>query len=370
MRRSSPGDEPRTSRNESTGRFRSSADERSCPICRAPLATSAGLVAHVHQEHRESVRAESRRSSDDIYRRYSVDNEEWMRMNLDGEVLEAVSKRMEELDGRDQDVGGEEFDDGRSATRDVTAMVRDAGGSRTIFCTYVDHYASTKKDFGWGCGYRNIQMMISCLMKRADYGERLRKMWEGKFVEENAVPSIARLQALIEEAWREGFDEMGAKQLDKTLVNTRKWIGATEVATLFSSLRINCLLVDFFSATGPNSTHPELFRWAQKYFENASENGFVPPLFLQHQGHSRTVIGVEKESSHLVNLMILDPSWSKEKVSELEVADRTGLRLLRICPSELKAKQYQIVAVNGVMGTDEEYESSKVLKSVRIQNTK
>lgn len=32
-----------------------------------------------------------------------------------------------------------------------------------------DHYASTVGDAGWGCGYRNLQMLISALLKMDIY---------------------------------------------------------------------------------------------------------------------------------------------------------------------------------------------------------
>ena len=50
-------------------------------------------------------------------------------------------------------------------------------------------------------------------------------------VRSGGVPSILRLQQVIEEAWRAGFDRAGCEQLGGRLVNSRKWIGTTEVAT-------------------------------------------------------------------------------------------------------------------------------------------
>ncbi|CAB0034145.1 unnamed protein product [Trichogramma brassicae] len=55
----------------------------------------------------------------------------------------------------------------------------------------------------------------------------------------SSIPSISKIQKMIEWAWAQGFDIQGAEQLGGKLVNTRKWIGATEVVTLLSSLRIN-----------------------------------------------------------------------------------------------------------------------------------
>lgn len=74
----------------------------------------------------------------------------------------------------------------------------------------------------------------------------------------------------------------GSEQLGCKLYNTRKWIGATEVVTLLSSLRINCQLIDFHRPTTPDGKHPELFNWVLRYFEQQKQQ---PPLYLQHQGN-------------------------------------------------------------------------------------
>ena len=56
------------------------------------------------------------------------------------------------------------------------------------------------------------------------------------------IPSIPRIQLLIEDAWNRGFDAQGRDQLNGKVHNTRKWIGATEVVAMFSSLRIKYAL--------------------------------------------------------------------------------------------------------------------------------
>ena len=53
-----------------------------------------------------------------------------------------------------------------------------------------------------------------------------------------AIPSIPKIQRLIEAAWEKGFDLQGCEQLGRKVLNTNKWIGATEVVALLSSLRI------------------------------------------------------------------------------------------------------------------------------------
>ena len=56
------------------------------------------------------------------------------------------------------------------------------------------------------------------------------------------MPSIQKLQQLIEKAWQKGFDPQGCQQLGGSVVNTRKWIGATEIVATLSSFRIKCVL--------------------------------------------------------------------------------------------------------------------------------
>jgi hypothetical protein len=61
------------------------------------------------------------------------------------------------------------IDDGSSVTRSIVPRVRAMSTTapnvvRTLLCTCVDHYASSYGDRGWGCGYRNTQMLISSLL--------------------------------------------------------------------------------------------------------------------------------------------------------------------------------------------------------------
>lgn len=62
------------------------------------------------------------------------------------------------------------IDDGTSCTKSVAPRVMSLSSSspsiiRSIVCTAVDHYASSYGDKGWGCGYRNLQMLLSSLLQ-------------------------------------------------------------------------------------------------------------------------------------------------------------------------------------------------------------
>jgi hypothetical protein len=74
---------------------------------------------------------------------------------------------------------------------------------------------------------------------------------------------------------------------------------------------------------------------------------FVPPLYLQHQGHSRTIIGYEVKRDGAVNLLILDPS-----TQGLFEGVRTGdLRQLRRGEATLSKTQYEIVFLHATQPT-------------------
>ncbi|KAI9471836.1 MAG: peptidase family C78-domain-containing protein [Benjaminiella poitrasii] len=167
-----------------------------------------------------------------------------------------------------------------------------------------DHLSTSFMDLGWGCGYRNCQMLMSFLERRTEDGEPILK----------CVLDITSIQLLIEKAWKEGFDTLGAAQLDHHVFKTRKWIGTTEVYTLLTYLGIRSTIIDFHKP-GPNHLHHDLMDWIQSYFMDALEDNSKetvcitdrPPLYLQHQGHSRTVVGIEVLKSGKRNLIMFDP---------------------------------------------------------------
>ncbi|XP_065089904.1 zinc finger-containing ubiquitin peptidase 1-like isoform X2 [Ochlerotatus camptorhynchus] len=258
-------------------------------------------------------------------------------------------------------------DDGSSCTKSVSPRVLSLSSSspnvlKTYVCSSVDHYASSYGDKGWGCGYRNLQMMLSSLLQNTAYNEALYSAWGSHGPARTAMPSISRLQRMVEAAWAQGFDIQGSEQLGCKLYNTRKWIGATEIVTVLSWLRIRCELVDFHRPTSPDGRHPELFNWVLRYFEEPRIH--TPPLYLQHQGHSRTIIGIEQRTSGL-SLLVLDPSHGPRQVAALG-SSQDSLRLIRKNSAAMRAPQYQVVAVKGLIETEEQYQASKVLRSHRI----
>jgi Peptidase family C78 len=164
-----------------------------------------------------------------------------------------------------------------------------------------DLYTTTSSGAGWDCGFRNVQMMLSALLRDATVGPVLARSGVA------AVPSVESIQARIESAWRRGFDAEGARHYGHRLVGRQAWIGAVEVCSLLRAMGVNAQVADF--ETRDDADVQTLLHWVWDYFETRCRAGaclkcrsgffgragaFIPPLLLQHQGHSRTVAGVEK----------------------------------------------------------------------------
>lgn len=260
-------------------------------------------------------------------------------------------------------------DDGVSCTKGVISSLRKFYQQQTKakdvwLCSDLDHYSGSFGDTGWGCGYRNLQMMLSALAKEPKYQSFLYGDYK---VKNGRVASIKKLQQLIEHAWQSGFDKQGAEQLGWKLVDTKKWIGATEIVALLSSLKLKCRMVDVRSPSGQQQTHPKMFQWIRDYFKRKDRHEFRSPLYLQHQGHSRTVIGVEESHQNgNITLLVFDPACSKSHMDKLKERPTAVLtQPLRKYLSSMTKDQYQIVAVVGSL-TESEWRGSKILKSEKL----
>lgn len=77
----------------------------------------------------------------------------------------------------------------------------------------------------------------------------------------SGVPTIPKIQELIESAWEKGFDPSSRDVHGGKLVGTKKTIGPVEGWVLFRSLRIPVVLVDVFS---PQAA----WHWAVDYYRS------------------------------------------------------------------------------------------------------
>ncbi|XP_048348287.1 zinc finger-containing ubiquitin peptidase 1 isoform X3 [Sphaerodactylus townsendi] len=208
----------------------------------------------------------------------------------------------------------------------------------------VDHFHCSLGDKGWGCGYRNFQIILSSLQKNSIYQDCLKDL--------ESIPCISKIQSLIENSWKEGFDPQGASHFNGRLHGTKAWIGACEIYSLLTSLRLKCQIIDFHQATGPSGTHPRLLEWVLSYYSSDKKNGpkvlrtSKPPIYLQHQGC---------------------PSEEMQKIKGKDIC--INLKLLRRCVGGLKHKQYQVVAIDDVLSAEEKIarqQASQLFTAQRI----
>ncbi|MCL7032618.1 hypothetical protein MKW94_018920 [Papaver nudicaule] len=195
--------------------------------------------------------------------------------------------------------------------------------STCVISSFVEHFQSVEtEDEGWGCGWRNIQMLCSHLLTR-------REGKEAMFGGLGFVPDIASLQRWLEIAWKRGFDAVGSNLLGNKVYGTDKWISTAECATLFRSFGLRARIVDFGSkeprAEPMTSLDDVLISWIWNYFsdgefsrlENRVTISTKSPLYFQHQGHSRTIVGIQVkqlqiDGSRQYTLLILDPDHKTE----------------------------------------------------------
>lgn len=121
-------------------------------------------------------------------------------------------------------------------------------------CSYVERFESRlEEDLGWGCGWRNIQMMSSHLLEKDDETK------DALFGGAGFVPDISALQQWLEIAWAKGFDTQGTQHFNWKIAGTHKWIGTTECAALLRSFGLRARIVDF-QAVGNKRDRESLLR--------------------------------------------------------------------------------------------------------------
>ncbi|PGG99870.1 hypothetical protein GX51_06081 [Blastomyces parvus] len=173
------------------------------------------------------------------------------------------------------------------------------------------HVFKMPKEGGF-CGYRNIQMLVSYIQEaRADGYEQ----FPGR------LPTILRLQDLIEQAWDLGFNSTAQIETGG-IKGTRKYIGTSEAQALFLSLGIKCT-AGVFGATQDSSAHGSLLDDILAYFlqgcttsDERINQTELPPIYLQHDGHSLTIVGFETRKSGSANLLVFDPMFKTSPAIE------------------------------------------------------
>ncbi|PKI68686.1 hypothetical protein CRG98_010966 [Punica granatum] len=264
----------------------------------------------------------------------------------------------------------------------------ETGDSTCILCGHVDHFQSiVSEDVGWGCGWRNIQMLSSHLIS-----ER-REAREVLFGGSGFVPDILSIQRWLEIAWERGFDRVGAEHFNHKIYGSRSWIGTTECAALFCSFGLRAKIMDF----GPEELEPlflsipgnfvttskgqqVLVDWVWNYFSGETPIEFErrkvtlsnkSPLYFQHDGHSRMIIGIQVkhqgDGKRQCSLLVLDPGHRTDTLEKSLRRNSGWQRLIKRGVHTLKKPQYQLCYVDPGIATGEEFEQLKTIDSVYVK---
>lgn len=234
---------------------------------------------------------------------------------------------------------------------------------RMFVCSPLDYHAQT---MNWDCGYRNMQTMLSSYLNH-DSIVRDQLFSRGIIT----IPTLKDLQKIIEKAWKKGYDRIGGMQLEYSLYNTAKWIGATEVVTMLRSCKIRACVADFDFTSGLCDLNT-MIKVIWEYFscrcnkkkENSKTNfkAFIVPLYLQHQGHSRLILGAEKWVSGEIKLLILDPQWRRAIQFQAREGNEANILRQGIGTHGLSSKaKYQIAYLAQKNLYKEEKENCKII---------
>lgn len=232
-------------------------------------------------------------------------------------------------------------------------------------CSPLDFHAQT---MNWDCGYRNMQTMLSSYLNNDS--EARDQLFSTEIL---GIPTLLELQKKIEKAWEKGFDQIGGMQLDYCLFGTNKWIGATEVVAMLRSCGIRACVADF-DFTNRQCDLNTMVKVIWEHFRARNEKNlqniensigkthFIAPLYLQHQGHSRLILGVEKWINGDIKLLILDPQMRRALQFSQKQGDEANILRQGVATNGLNSKsKYQIayLAEKNIYVNENEY--SKII---------
>ncbi|KAI9569043.1 peptidase family C78-domain-containing protein [Boletus coccyginus] len=198
---------------------------------------------------------------------------------------------------------------------------------RAVLCyERTPHIQRESFDMAWGCGhvgssdfgntrYRNFLMACAALMD-----QQFQSVYFAH-LDDPLPPGVRNLQRWLEDAWKCGYDEIGAHDFDHKLVGTKKKIGTGDLYVAFTSRRIPCTLVDFDLKKAPKG-FDTLIEWVVNHFTEKPEGDVNKvlravspvvatgkmPVIMQYDGHSVTIVGYELAKNGKYNLLAFDPS--------------------------------------------------------------
>ena len=265
------------------------------------------------------------------------------------------------------------------------------------------HYRQADK---WSCGYRNLQMVLSSLLALLPTSHPYFAATSGGNGDgcngdthsRMPPPTVLDIQLLLELSWRDGFDPDGARHYHGKIRGKSRWIGAVEVASLLTSLSVDCAVIQFIKR---DSSRRLLVDFVWQYYDAQSgfdacqraENGQgayvsdlaqiilancgngaakiasapmdvadataissrmpLVPIYLQYSGHSVTIMGIERVhhdggANVSFNFLVMDPMIDGETIRErlwnnCKVGGGSLPDIVRVSADWIRQKDTQII---------------------------
>jgi len=272
-------------------------------------------------------------------------------------------------------------------------------------CTYGNNcrYSHSSNDGprsdGYSCGYRSMQMVCSALLKTSSNARS--RLFGGS----GYVPKLEDMKAWVENAWAEGWDPDGCATIPNGLIGTREWVGTTECWALLNSFGINAEVVSFkktneasaFSSSSSSSKSNKsnkrknsklvsevafgVDEWLKNYFgvieideqqaahkKQKRDNFFKKssssststtstkihlsnsfPLYMQHNGHSRVVVGIVLRGNvknRETQLLVFDPAtYGPDLKTKIQTNQQGWHTMLKRGLHTLRKPEYEFVVV-------------------------
>ena len=237
----------------------------------------------------------------------------------------------------------------------------------------------------WSCGFRNTQMILSAMIPQFSTCHSYFHA-NPRRSNRTLIPTLKQMQIALEQSWKAGFDQRAANHYRHKIVGKTKWIGAAEVTSLLSYWGIDATLVQFVACRKSRMLLPS---YVKAYFSKqlgrrgcpfccSSDSSMTStakaeelrhlvetsggarkgetqcdcpclPLYLQWEGHSVTLVGIEtvptrlhKKKNDGINYLVLDPLKQGSKINDgLRV--KKALDPLRLDAKSLFQKDAQLV---------------------------
>ena len=227
----------------------------------------------------------------------------------------------------------------------------------------------------WSCGYRNFQMMLTSLLPHLEPNHAFFQSVPRRDTHVS-IPNIRQIQSALEQAWAQGYDPRGAQHYSHAIVGRNSWIGAVEVSTVMTYWGLDSVVVQFIRCKESREMLPKFVR---SYFNKALGNEGCPfceqqtarsdlvteqllqfasssinidqscdcpllPLYIQWEGHSMTIVGIDSDGTFLV----LDPEKAGQRVKG-DIKNKKvnkNFSVFHLLPKELISKDTQIIVTS------------------------